>query len=576
LAGGLVLGLILGLGPMPILAGDVPGMTEATAKTDEKAKAKPRREQKQEQEQKQTNVAGESSATDSWSVMFGRGAVTEFRLRLDPEVLRSLGEQPRRFVPGTVGMAGRDPVRVAVRLKGGVGSFRPIGEKPSWTLDFARFEPGRRAGGEVERVQLNNAVEDPGYLNEAVGSEVFAEAGIPMPRVAHARVVLNGRELGLYVLKEGYPGAFLRRHFPGGMGALYDNDQGADIDVPLHRSSASGQPAGWVESLAQAIVEVEPSVRWRRMGEILDLDRYLTGLALEVLVGHRDGYGIARNNFRIYEDPGSGRVVFFPDGMDQLFGREEFPIRPRFGGGVARALMETEEGRRAYDLRLAALLEGAASLGTLTQRVDCWVVDLRPNLKEAEWRVVKVGADDLKARIVHREGWIRRQLGEVPPVRPEFEKGAVAIREWRPVDAGGATTLDEGPGPDGVSCLRAETSQTTRASWRARVWLGAGRYRLEGRARVAGVIPVAGLRTGGAGFRVQGAARSGPGLVGETGWQWLHHDFEVGEPGKVVELLCELVANAGRMWVDRDSLRLVREPAGAGAAEAAGAGLRSR
>jgi hypothetical protein len=238
--------------------------------------------------------------------------------------------------------------------------------------------------------------------------------------------------------------------------------------------------------------------------------------------------------------------------------------------------METEEGRRAYDLRLAALLEGAASLGTLTQRVDCWVVDLRPNLKEAEWRVVKVGADDLKARIVHREGWIRRQLGEVPPVRPEFEKGAVAIREWRPVDAGGATTLDEGPGPDGVSCLRAETSQTTRASWRARVWLGAGRYRLEGRARVAGVIPVAGLRTGGAGFRVQGAARSGPGLVGETGWQWLHHDFEVGEPGKVVELLCELVANAGRMWVDRDSLRLVREPAGAGAAEAAGAGLRSR
>ena len=45
--------------------------------------------------------------------------------------------------------------------------------------------------------------------------------------------------------------------------------------------------------------------------------------------GHRDGYCLARNNFRVYHDVDSGRFVFFPHGMDVLFGNPRAAIEPR-------------------------------------------------------------------------------------------------------------------------------------------------------------------------------------------------------------------------------------------------------
>lgn len=41
---------------------------------------------------------------------------------------------------------------------------------------------------------------------------------------------------------------------------------------------------------------------------------------MEVMLGHRDGYCLARNNHRVYHDLDSGKMVLFPHSTDQLFG----------------------------------------------------------------------------------------------------------------------------------------------------------------------------------------------------------------------------------------------------------------
>ena len=58
-----------------------------------------------------------------------------------------------------------------------------------------------------------------------------------MARADHAVVTLNGRELGLYVLVEGYSKQFLKRHFKRTGGNLYDATVVQDIDTPLQVNS---------------------------------------------------------------------------------------------------------------------------------------------------------------------------------------------------------------------------------------------------------------------------------------------------------------------------------------------------
>ena len=127
--------------------------------------------------------------------------------------------------------------KVGLHIKGRVGSFRPIDDKPALTLSFDKFTPGQRFYG-LRKVYLNNSVEDPTYLNEALGSELFRAAGVPAPRVGLAKVELNGRPLGLYVLKEGFAEEFLALYFRDPKGNLYDNDTGHDVDERLAKHNA--------------------------------------------------------------------------------------------------------------------------------------------------------------------------------------------------------------------------------------------------------------------------------------------------------------------------------------------------
>src|SRR5205085_6050826 len=119
-------------------------------------------------------------------------------IELAPDKMAVLRKESREFVRVVVIEDGKTYRDVAVHLKGSVGSFRPLEDKPAFTLDFSRFSPGQKFHG-LRRIHLNNSVEDPSYCNEQLGSELFRAAGIPAPRVTRAVVTLNQRRLGPYV-----------------------------------------------------------------------------------------------------------------------------------------------------------------------------------------------------------------------------------------------------------------------------------------------------------------------------------------------------------------------------------------
>src|SRR5262249_44617581 len=75
---------------------------------------------------------------------------------------------------------------------GRAGSFRPVDEsKPALTLNFDKFQKHQNFHG-IDKLALNNSVQDSSYMTEAICSELFLAAGVPTPRTTHARVELNG------------------------------------------------------------------------------------------------------------------------------------------------------------------------------------------------------------------------------------------------------------------------------------------------------------------------------------------------------------------------------------------------
>ena len=97
--------------------------------------------------------------------LFGAGTIPRLRIELDAAAVKSLREDPRGFVAATVSEGAVVYPQVAVHLKGSLGSFRPFDDKPALTLDFSRFQNGRKFHG-LRRFHLNNSVEDPSYVNE--------------------------------------------------------------------------------------------------------------------------------------------------------------------------------------------------------------------------------------------------------------------------------------------------------------------------------------------------------------------------------------------------------------------------
>ena len=80
----------------------------------------------------QSNDAQHQAAS---MAVFTNGSVLEIRLELAAAEIESLKKENRTFVRATVREGGRSYSKVGIHLKG-VGSFRPIDDKPSFTVKF--------------------------------------------------------------------------------------------------------------------------------------------------------------------------------------------------------------------------------------------------------------------------------------------------------------------------------------------------------------------------------------------------------------------------------------------------------
>ena len=531
---------------------------------------------------------------DPSAELFTNTAVRHLRIEIGDQelkilrapVTRNRNGSERPSVPATVREEGWVWTNVAVHLKGSLGSFRPVTDKPALTLKFDKLADKQRFHG-LQKISLNNSVQDPSYVSERICRELYSAAGVPVPRVDYATVELNGRSLGLFVLAEGWNKQFLRRHFPNVKGNFYDLGGSHDVDKPM--TAAFGEnPTNHaaLAVVAAAVSDTNHTRRLARLRETVDVGRFLSLHALDVLMWNWDGYGMGRNNYRMFQDLDAHRLVILPHGVDQMFWKANGPVMTGRSGLVARSLLETVEGRRLYLERFTQMRAQLVDARVLTNRVALLSARLKVALKEEGLFAVVMqqsAADEFCSRLVGRLRDVDAQLESLKRFMPIELNAAMSLADWKTRTDAGETAFTNSQGTLRVQ-LHGEQSL---GAWTTTVWLEEGRYRIEGRVKTLGIEPSS-RADDGAGFRVwssrketrgaswgwfpYGNSRDGRSgglipafaetpqqrLTGDTGWTPVTHEFELRQPLADVEIQCALQGSAGAAWFDPASLKIQR------------------
>ncbi|HMJ90676.1 MAG TPA: CotH kinase family protein [Candidatus Acidoferrum sp.] len=483
--------------------------------------------------------------------------IRTFRIEISSNELAALKRDARAYARGAISEGSNVLRDVGVHLKGN-GSFQGLDQKPSFAVKFDRFVDDRELFG-LNKIMLNNSVQDGTFLAEMMATWMFRDANVPSPRVTHSRVTFNGRDLGMYVCIEAENKNFLKRWFKNGTGSLYENYL-KDVDAEMDQDNGDDLSQADVKNLAGVTKLPDPAERWTKLQTVLDVDRYVSHLVCEIFTSHTDGYAMNRNNYRIYYNPDDGRFTFIGHGMDWGFANTGVSKNPPMNSLVTKAALTTPQGSALFKERRGTLFTNVFRLDVMTNRVNTAVARLLAQARnQNETNDYRRWGMEMNNRIVTRWQNLTNQFAAPEPVPLAFDgNGVASLKSWQKKLDTGTPVQDEATS-DGKKVLRiSSTNAACIASWRTRVLLAPGKYRFEGDLRGTRIEPLPNEIGIGAGLRISGDKRQNK-LVGDAAWTHLQYDFNIEGAEREVELVCELRANKGEVLFDAASLYLIRQ-----------------
>ena len=380
---------------------------------------------------------------DPASWLFAPTLVARIDLTLPPASIAAIEAEPDEYQPGTFSLHGVGgefgPLDVGIRLKGGVGSFRPLTEKAAFKVKFDEYVEDQTLLG-LKKLTLNNMVQDPSMIHEALAYEAFRAAGVPASRTGYAFVAVNGEDYGLYLNVETLDKVSLPRLFastkhlyeaeygtdvvPGGASA-YEVDEGKKSergDLEALIAAANGDSGDWSDGVAP----------------FADLAEMTSAWAVERYIGHWDGYAgrelpTSPNNYYLHSDA-SGQFTMLPWGTDQTWD-ERLPFDAE-GGLLLNRCLGDESCAALYREAVGRVRDSIAGLD-LPRRIDEIAAAIRPwqladPRREQTMLQTKVAIARVRQFVAHRPEDVAAWLGELPAAEPPLDTVAPPLVEPPP------------------------------------------------------------------------------------------------------------------------------------------------
>jgi len=404
----------------------------------------------------------------SW--LFDPAAVQVIELTLPQstiDALNAVNEPTADYYDATFSLTRSDgrhygPLAVGVRLKGGIGGFRPLSGKSAFKIKFNFSVAGQRFQG-LKKLTLNNMVQDDSMVHETLSYTLFRAIGVPAPRTGFAYVRVNGADYGVYLDVEQLDDVALQQRFATTQ-HLYEGNYTNDL-LPGQASVYEvdeGSPTDRAD--LQALIDAvdAPGSFSDNVAPVADLAEMTKQGAVERWIDHWDSYSCwddssfgsqySPNNYYLHSDA-AGRFTMLPWGTDQTF--NTFPMLIGFDDGKGVMF------RKCLDDPVCAALYGDALEGVastipsldLDTLADTTAAVLRPwqdldPRKEATSDEIDTGVagvhDFLTARVHQAADWLaRRPFVTGVPDRPANAAGwyqAPVTIDWQSSGSSGTPT----------------------------------------------------------------------------------------------------------------------------------------
>jgi hypothetical protein len=265
-------------------------------------------------------------------------------------------------------------MQIGIRLKYGYGSYRSFGTfenpgKSAFKLKFNTSVQGQRLDG-INKLTLNNMVQDPSLVHEWASYTLFRTMGIPCPRVGYASIYINGKFWGFYLTLEPYDDVSLSWHYPRTQ-HLYEalwTDRYPDIttgraNLAFEVDEGSTTSRTDLQALENAVNNY--AMTSSQVQNVLNVQQMVTTMAVEQYLNHWDGYSSlmpwAPNNYYLHSDD-DGVFELLPWGTDQTFGGSTGDYANANGVLFKRCMLDAK-CQSMYKVAISKVAAAASSIG---------------------------------------------------------------------------------------------------------------------------------------------------------------------------------------------------------------------
>ncbi|MEA1885545.1 MAG: CotH kinase family protein [Thermotogota bacterium] len=283
-----------------------------------------------------------------------------------------LPDNPYNWYPADVEINGIRINHVGMRNRGFMGSL--YSSDPRFKLQLDRYIPGQNFFG-IKDITVSNSAGDVIRFRTHLIYDLYEAAGYPAPRSTVAYVSLNGQFLGVSVNVEPIKKPFLMRCFGNDEGSLYEGEKYADFLLDrLNRfeskTSHTDRTKDPIKQLAR-VLEMPDDQLVDELSQVLDIERYLTFLAVNYIGNNSDSYNDAQNNFYLYFDPDDGnKATLIPWGADKGFGDYNSPFSNHLQAEIPRRISRIPQLNKKMEQELLRVVNEVWNEEEIIKKID--------------------------------------------------------------------------------------------------------------------------------------------------------------------------------------------------------------
>ena len=206
---------------------------------------------------------------------------------------------------------------VAIRTKG-ASSLDDVktmnSDRYSFTLKLNKYRKGQKYHG-MTKLLLNNNIWDATQMKDAVVYDMCRYIGLPAPLTNYARISLNDKYFGCYLIVEAVDKNFCKRNYPGENTKIYKpyhNLAYTGDDLKLYGDIANFAKVRGDETSMQRVVAALRSVdEGKDIDEHVDVESVMKYMALQTIVVNYDCM-TGKNTQNYYLREADGKISLIP------------------------------------------------------------------------------------------------------------------------------------------------------------------------------------------------------------------------------------------------------------------------